>query len=243
MTGEESSAHDLGRILRRLGRSISDGHGRTPLSDRLCRAATDLLGCDGGAITLAYTDAERLTLSSTDATANEIEARQEVVQQGPSADAYSAADYRYAVVEPGGQRPLGWPLLDLTGVDDGHAVIVHAVPMTVAGTTLGVLTLWERGRTTGLDPLTARVVAGVIGAALVKQAQEEGGAVVNSWARRSSVHQGVGFVMAQLGVRAADALALIRAHAYVRGTSLAETARDIIEQRLVLSDELEEGTT
>ena len=48
-----------------------------------------LLECDGGAITLAYTLVERVTLCATDDTALIIEETQDVVGQGPGHDAFS----------------------------------------------------------------------------------------------------------------------------------------------------------
>lgn len=236
---------DLARVLTGLARSISEVEEGTTLVDRLCRAAADLLGCDGGSVTLAYTEAARTTLTSTDATADAIESRQDVVQQGPGADAYLASEYRSVVVEPGGSHRDGWPLLDLSGVDDGHPVVVHAVPMRVGNQTVGVLTLWKRGRTSALDPSAADVVAGVVAAALVHEVAEEDwedGEVMDSWAEHSEVHRAVGFVAARLGVPADDALALLRASAYVHGRTMTATARDVVAGRLTLSDDPGDGT-
>jgi hypothetical protein len=49
---------------------------------------------------------------------------------------------------------------------------------------------------------------------------------------RREVHQATGMVLAQLGINAADAALLLRAHAYSSGRSVAEVANDIVERRL-----------
>ena len=55
----------LARLAHGLARGAADG---LPLPDRLCRAAVSTLGCDGGAITIAYTQVDRVTLCTTDDT-------------------------------------------------------------------------------------------------------------------------------------------------------------------------------
>ncbi|MCS5721021.1 ANTAR domain-containing protein [Herbiconiux sp. CPCC 203407] len=51
---------------------------------------------------------------------------------------------------------------------------------------------------------------------------------------RREVHQATGMVIAQMRVNAADALLLIRAHAYASGRSVRETAADITARRITL---------
>lgn len=231
---------ELGHVLAGLARSIAAGDAAGDLNDRLCRAAAELLGCEGGAITLAYTEPDRLTLSATDDTAEEIEARQEVVQEGPGAEAYRSSEYRYTVAEPDTDRGSDWPLLDLSGVDDGHPVVVHAVPMRVGTATVGVLTLWERGRVPTLDPLTAQVVAAVVVAALVHRLHEDDGALVEAWAERSPVQRAVGAVVARRGVDPDEALSMLRAAAYVRGWTMTVTAQELIDGRLSLPSDVDD---
>jgi hypothetical protein len=66
----------LVRLAQRLA-GVADS-GRS-LPDRVCRAAVGTLDCDGGAITLAYTSVERVTLSATDDTALVVEEAQDVI--------------------------------------------------------------------------------------------------------------------------------------------------------------------
>lgn len=233
--------HDLARILAELSRRIADHPPGVALAERLCLSAVDLLDADGGAITLAYTEHNRLTLTVTDPVAEAIEGLQDVVQQGPGVEAYTVSDYRSFVVDREAGPDARWPLLDLSALDDQGPVVIHAVPMHQGTATVGVLTLWQRGRTSSVDPDTALLVASVIAAALAEQLHDEAGALAESWAERSMVHQAAGFVVAELRVPTDDALALVRAQAYVRGQSMTQTARDIIERRLTFSGGPDEG--
>ena len=100
---------DVDDLLTRLAKGLADvaGSGR-PLPERLCRAAATLLGCDGGAITLAYTLVERVTLCATDDTALIIEETQDVVGQGPGHDAFSTGMYaRFDLLDVDGPDPAG----------------------------------------------------------------------------------------------------------------------------------------
>ena len=104
---------DVDDLLTRLAKGLADvaGSGR-PLPERLCRAAAALLECDGGAITLAYTMVERVTLCATDDTSLIIEETQDVVGQGPGHDAFSTGTYaRFDLLDVDGPDPR-WPLLE-----------------------------------------------------------------------------------------------------------------------------------
>ena len=54
------------------------------------------------------------------------------------------------------------------------------------------------------------------------------------WAPRAEVHQATGMVTAQLRIPPGDALAVLRAHAYAQGTTVAAVASDLLDGRLVL---------
>jgi hypothetical protein len=49
---------------------------------------------------------------------------------------------------------------------------------------------------------------------------------------RREVHQATGMVLAQLGVAAADALLIIRGHAFARGRTVREVSADIVARRI-----------
>ena len=60
-------------------------------------------------------------------------------------------------------------------------------------------------------------------------------------ARRAHVHQATGMVAAQLEVSVTDALAALRAYAFTRGRRLGDVAADVLDRRIRLSADGENG--
>jgi hypothetical protein len=228
---------DIDDLLARLARGLAQEHasGR-PLPDRLCRTAARILGCDGGAITMAYTRVERVSLCATDETALMLEETQDVVGQGPGPEAFSTASYvRFDLVDVDGPDPR-WPLLDTESLTAVAPLVVHALPMGEgADQPVGVLTLYQRGTGRDIDLEAAMVVARVTAAALLADVPSMQDAGRGPWGERAEVHQATGMVVAQLGVPEEDALALLRAHAYSHDQSMGHTAHDVISRQIIFS--------
>ena len=55
---------------------------------------------------------------------------------------------------------------------------------------------------------------------------------------RAEIHQATGMVLVQLGISATDALARLRAHAFLHRRLLLDVARDVVERRLVFTEEM-----
>jgi hypothetical protein len=210
---------DVDDLLTRLAQGLVDGADRgLPLPTRLCTSAAGILGCDGGAITMAYTQLERVTLAATDDLALLLEETQDVVGQGPGPDAFTSGAYsRFDLLDVDGPDPR-WPLLESDTLTAVAPVVVHALPMGEKHRIIGVLTLYQRGVDRQIDLDAAVVVAQVVGAALLADA-----------------HQATGMVVAQLGVPEADAVALIRAHAYSHDQSVGRSAHAVITRQLTFS--------
>lgn len=228
---------DVNQLLSGLAQDLALGAARgLPLPDRLCRAASSALGCDGGAITLAYTHVERVTLSTTDEVALMLEQLQDVVGQGPGPDAFTSGLYcRFDLVSPAGRDPR-WPLLESHSLTALAPLVVHAIPMGGGEEqVIGVLTLHQRGRNRDIDVSSAQVVTRVVMAALVGDVDSMEGTGEGPWAERSQVHQATGMVVAQLGLPEVDVLALLRAHAFSHDQSVATTARSVIDRQLQFS--------
>jgi len=60
-------------VLAHLARVIAAAPVDEPLAVRLCRAYVKVLGADGGAITLASTTSQRLTLSTSNGVSAQLE--------------------------------------------------------------------------------------------------------------------------------------------------------------------------
>lgn len=223
-------------LVTRLAAGLMAGADRgVALPTRLCRATARVLGCDGAAITLAYTEPERVTLCATDDTAQIIEEVQDVVGQGPGADAFTTGRYRRLDLGLRDDEDHRWPLLDggeLRGMAPGT---VHALPLGTPPAVFGVLTLYQLGIDRALDLDDARAAARLVSAALLAVAPSQQEAGRGPWAGRAEVHQATGMVVAQLGVADDDALALIRAHAYSHDQSVARSAHEILAGRVVFS--------
>ena len=194
------------------------------------------LGCDGGAITIAYTQVERVTLCATDDTARLLEETQDVVGQGPGPDAFTTGAYaRFDLLDVDGPDPR-WPLLESETLTALAPLVVHALPMGEGGDrVIGVLTLHQHGTDRELDLDAASIVARVVAAALLADGPSMQDAGQGPWSERAEVHQATGMVVAQLGVPETDALALLRAYAYSHDQSVAVTAHAVIARILAFS--------
>jgi hypothetical protein len=223
-------------VMARLVQAIAASAADLPLALRLCRASVDILGMDGGSLTLAYADSERLTLCATDEEAAELEDVQEVVGEGPSFAAYAERSiFTLAVDRVGDPR---WPLLTnalhhqprLTGRS------IYAIPMAPGPQTMGVATFHQRRpRPLLVSAEVGQLLINTVAVALLRDPDvlEDGRyAAADSWHSRARVHQATGMVMAQLRLTPPDGLALIRAHAYAHHQTLAVVSDDIITGRL-----------
>lgn len=225
---------DVDDLLARLAKGLAqDADAGLSLPDRLCASAARVLGCDGGAITLAYTLVERVTLSATDATALLIEQVQDVMGQGPGHDAFTTGGYaRFDLLDVDGPDPR-WPLLESDSLTALTPVVVHAVPMGQGeGRVIGVLTLYQRGSDRDIDIDAALLVARVLAAALLADEPSLQDSGPGPWSERAEVHQATGMVVAQLGIPEDDALALLRAHAYSHDQSVGRSAHDVLTHSL-----------
>lgn len=234
---------DLDDVRTRLRRGAAHGADRgVPLPVRLCRAATQVLHGDGGAVTLAYTEPERVTLCTTDAAALAIEQVQDVVGQGPGPEAFRSGHYtRLDLPEPDTRLDPRWPMLEGEGLAVLAPVTVHAVPLVHGDVVLGVLTVYRRGDETDIDLGDAETVARLLIAALVAEHLAEADREGGPWSERAEVHRATGMVVSQLHVPEDEALALIRAHAYAHEQSVERSARAVLSRGLTFTADADRG--
>ena len=224
----EDRADVLAKLALRISRDAS-----LPLALRLCQACVDILHADGGSLSLASTDAERMTLCATDDVAARLEDLQEVLGEGPGTAAFRSGRQVVARIPPAREPGDGrWPMFTDAVRQTLGGLTVYAVAIRPGTTTLGVLMLHRaEGGVLNDRPDQAQFLADAVGAALLREpeAQSMEGA---AWTDRARIHQATGMVIAQLGVEADDALALLRAHAFANASSLLEVAADVVERRL-----------
>ena len=217
----------------RLTRLLAGTEPSRPLADRLIAALTATLEMDGGAITIGYATAERSTLAATDPLAERIEELQDVLREGPSLEAFRTG---WPVAEGPARQQSRWPTLSQS-LSEGHeAILLYAVPMMPDSRLLGVVSTYRHmGAPLDFDRDGAQFLADAIGVAILGRvgAAESADLV---WSTRDRVHQATGMVVAQLRVPPADALALLRAHAFADDVTLAEVADDVVTRRLDFRD-------
>ena len=118
---------------------------------------------------------------------------------------------------------------------------LYAFPMRPQHTVLGVLTAHRRdqsGLRVALDQ--AQFLANTIGVAVLGDF-DSGGATHERWLVRDRVSQATGMVVAQLGLSPADALAVLRAHAYAHDVALSEVSSRVVDRSLRFTAPREEG--
>lgn len=221
-------------LLARLAAALArPGPGRD-LAHRLGEGCREILGADGASITLFNSTAERLTLYASDRVAGRLEELQDVLTEGPCWQAFRTG--QEVLVTVAGRGPEQWPEFDRAALAELGELTVHAVPMMPERRPIGVLSLYQR-RPDG--PLTeqgrtadARFLADAIGYSLAGS-QLSGRPDDNlPWSGRAKIHQATGFVISQLRITPADALALLRAHAFAEQRSVAVIAERVLDGTL-----------
>jgi len=221
-------------VIRRLARAIAATPVEAPLSLRMCQACVDILRVDGGSLTLAYADPQRVTLCATDEEAAQLEDLQEVFGEGPGYTAYLERTIQTLVVD--GAVDSRWPLLSDAVKQAMTSCTVYAIPMKPGPQTMGVATFYQQQPgPLAVDGPTLQLLVNAVAVALVKDPDildDDRYAKADSWNSRARIHQATGMVMAQLRLTPNDAMALIRAHAYAHRQTLTAISDEIIARSL-----------
>jgi hypothetical protein len=227
----DAKAEVLTSLARQMARQEPGG----PLPLRLCRAATEILGVAGSAITVAYTSPDRVTLCATDDRAARLEDLQDVLGQGPGPWAYETRQQVHAIVDDPSEAR--WPEFSAAVQELLGRVGIHAFPMLLDHEILGVLTCHLPPDGLLLLPADgAQFLANAIGVALLRDPDSRRTAQDmpkgRSWSSRARIHQATGMVMAQLHISADDALVLLRAHAFAQDTNLGSISAAVVRRDL-----------
>ncbi|WP_372734741.1 ANTAR domain-containing protein [Nocardioides sp.] len=214
-----------------LTRTLAGLRPGDPLGLRLCLAFVSMTGASSGSIALVSARAERTVLCTTNDHAASYEDSQDLLHEGPSLEALRLGTVVMSLSEA--DQRSRWPRL--TTVLSESDPCVHAIPIRPRGMMMGVLTVH------GAEPLIPQhpqaeieFLADAIGAAIVGEAPDHHGSST-LWTERDRVSQATGMVLAQLRVGPADALAVLRAHAFAHGTSVLAVSRMVIERELDFS--------
>jgi len=122
---------------------------------------------------------------------------------------------------------------------------VFALPLQWGAVNLGVLDLYRR-KPGALDDAQLRdAIAAADAAALMmlglRTEPDHSGAawLDHAVAYRAEIHQATGMVSVQLDVPAAEALARLRAHAFLHDQLLIDVAHDVVSRRLTFTEDLD----
>jgi hypothetical protein len=173
------------------------------------------------------------TISASDDVIAHVDELQFDLGEGPCWDAIATG---LPVQEPDlRNRPnRTWPAFS-SALSDSDVAALIAIPLMVGPLRIGAIDLYDVApRCLSGDELArATTLAGAVSRALLRNAIEESGreeALARPLSRRR-IHQATGFVIAQVGVPAADAELLIQARAFVDGRTMLEVADDILTGR------------
>jgi ANTAR domain len=130
-----------------------------------------------------------------------------------------------------------WPMFAAAVVERSSVRAVFALPLQWGAVNLGVLDLYRRepGAAISAADTAALMMLGL------RTDPDHGG---DGWldhavAHRAEIHQATGMVSVQLDVSASQALARMRAHAFVHNRLLTDVARDVVARRLVFTEDVE----
>lgn len=257
---------DVGTVTRELLVSGYGDLDEQRLADRLCRACVTGLDVDGAAVSLLTDRTDRLTLAATDTVAEQLEDIQFTVSDGICMEA-ARTGYPVSVSDMREREAASrWPLFVSAVLERTPVAALFAFPLQWGVVNLGVLDLYRttagplndeqwRDAAAAVDIATLLMLdrrthrghrAGDhLGNVVVPQidAAVQGDDDSDRWltqvtGRQVEIHQATGMVQVQLGVAGVDALARMRAHAFAQQLLLVDVAQDVVERRLVFTEEM-----
>ncbi|MFE6175178.1 GAF and ANTAR domain-containing protein [Streptomyces sp. NPDC056464] len=226
-----ASADALGEIVR------GAGPGEIPV--RLCEVAVELLPVSGASVSL-HSAGLPVQLGASSARAAYITEVQATLGDGPCRSAAESGTPVLARDLTGGQDVLRWPVFAQEATAAGVRAS-YSVPLGNETVCVGTLDLYRDspGDLTDRDLRTARLVAGLMTAALIQlpHSDEEGRPGSEEWlnglaADHDQVYQATGMLMAQLGIGTDEALARLRAYSYAHGRTALDVSGDVVGHRL-----------
>ena len=234
---------EVGAVTKALLR-LARTHGNDrDLACHICQACLVGLDVDGAAISLLTSTASRETLWATDSTAELLEDLQFTLNEGACMEAASTGR-PVLVPDIHGVESNRWPLFAAAVVEQTGVAALFALPLQWGAVNLGVLDLYRfhpggLGGSQYRDALAAADITALIMIGQRTDPGEDGGGWLDpALGHRAEIHQATGMVLVQLGISATDALARLRAHAFVQQRLLIDVARDVVARRLVFTPDM-----
>jgi len=237
---------ELGTVTRTLlGLGLArDASDERILAGRICQACLDGLDVDGAAISVLTATASRQTLWATDPIADRLEELQFSLNEGACMEAATTGAPVFVTDLARSPHTARWPVFAAAVAEQTGIGALYALPLQWGAVNLGVLDLYrhEPGALTDAQRRDALSAADTAALMLLGQRTDPGdgagGWLDHELGHRAEVHQATGMVLVQLGIDAADALARLRAHAFVHQRLLVDVARDVVAHRLVFTEDM-----
>jgi hypothetical protein len=219
------------RILALLTAGAADGSE----AGRLCTVAAEATEMSGAGILLFDHTSLRGSICSSDPVADHIAELQFSLGEGPGTDAHNSGR---VVLEPDLSSPaqVRWPVFTPPAVSRGVCA-VFGFPVRLGAARLGALDLYRDrpGPLSDDQYADAVVMASVAGRAiLAMQAEAPGKSIAEELLAESDfhfvVHQAAGMISVQLDVSVAEALILLRAHAFRVDRLVGDLAIDVVNR-------------
>jgi len=220
------------------------------LAGRICRACVEGLDVDGAAISLLTATVSRETLWASDATAERLEELQFSLNEGACMQA-AATGAPVSVPDMHHSTEVArWPIFAAAVAEQTNVRALFALPLQWGVTNLGVLDMYRNtagglSQTHWRDALSAVDVAALMMLGLRidpnpadSDSDAAAGWLDHSRGSRAEVHQATGMVLAQLSISATEALARLRAYAFVEQRLLVDVSRDVVNRALVFTQDM-----
>lgn len=203
----------------------------------LCTPFLRQLPVSGAAVSMFGGAASETLVCASDKLAARLDELQFDLGEGPRCEARHT---RLPVLVPDVRdaHPYSWPVFS-KAILETEAAALFVFPLTVGALDLGVVELHHTkpGSLSEADRATASVLAAqtawhLLRRVLLVNSPDTDLAVETALMSRREIHQATGMVLAQSGTSAADALLLMRAHAFANALSLRETADAVLQGSL-----------
>jgi hypothetical protein len=241
---------EAGAVTRALLGVAPGGSDGRALAEQVCRACVAGLDVGGAGISVLTGSPARATLWASDATAQRLEDLQFSLGEGACMQAAATGSPVRVPDQREGTEVARWPIFAAAVAEQTDARALFALPLQWGVTNLGVLDLY-RSTPGGLSPAqwADALSAADLAAFRLLDLRTDPGNRENLgeaplWRNspapggRSEIHQATGMVLEQLAITPAEALARLRAHAFVQQRPLIDVARDVVARRTVFTEEM-----
>lgn len=202
----------------------------------LCAPFLEQLPLTGVAVSMFSGTAAASLVSASDELAARLDELQFDLGEGPR---WEALRTRLPVLVPDvHSHPYSWPVFNKAILDTGVAAM-FVFPLTLGALDLGAVELYHTkpGNLSYNDHTTAAVLSGRTAWHLLRRilsvnSPDTDPSEHNELMSRREIHQATGMVLAQAGTTAAEALLLLRAHAFANELTLREAADAVLLGRL-----------